>query len=622
MLDSPLPLPVIEPFGPAEPLFDPLHENTPGIALQAYEQAFRYLNDRGFIQFHPLLAARLGHKAALFLGLALYWTRHTSQHQPHRKGWFYMTAKQWNAATGLSSREQSTARSVLIEHGLLRESLEGRPAALHYRADVVEVARWVDAPSFAAAPGWEAVSQWFRNCVSFYRPLADLTGSVACGLYLSYLLQQQRKALLGQQLNNGCIRVSQDDVCIALCLGPKVQRNARERLKLAGLIREAGASLVMLNLPAIMACLRAQDGRPLPRPRKPASAPLRPLSLVPPVKAVPVLAAPPAAGATTSVTHEVAPMLLRADGQLPLGLLTVGRLAPLVGYSTPEIEAGDKFMLRMRLANLRSVLGANVPPKRLDDERARNPQVGASMPPTSSHNQTLPSRSVFLAENAKLGSSKVAENAKLESVEVAENAKLKLPKTHISIQMGITNTTTTTHARAVVDNSEHEIAACRRRPSINPQDGRVNDASAAKENQDEQAATSLVYPRSLDAAYLNGVRSVVAQAPAIHRQALLDELEGQLCIQGKTIHNPPGWLMGLIRQYRDGDVVLAMAEAVSAERTRRLRIQHQVERSLQGVAVPPTEPEVTAAADPAVVEAARQKLKELRAGLAGKRGQQ
>ncbi len=587
-------------------------------ALLAHERALRHLGDRGFVQFHPALAERLGHKAALFLGLALYWTRHTLQNQPHRKGWFYMTAKQWSQSTGLSNREQTTARATLTAEGLLQEALTGRPAVMHYRIDLAKLAQWlgvVDVASGRDVTNWEPLSGWFRNYICFYKPLADLTGNVACGLYLSFLLQIQRKALLEQQLRAGAIHVSQDEVSIALCLGPKVQRNARERLRLAGLLREAGSSLVQLNLPAIMACLLAQDGRALPQSRKKS----------PPQSQTPVLAlvgAPddsnqpnqPATpdshsgqtGAAPPSDAVVAPTQW-ANTQLQLGLLALAGTAAQPAGSPPA-TAATRSLLRMSLTGIQSRMGSD------PAQHASRFEVAGITQLANTAARQLAGEAV--AENAKLDSSESAESAKLDSSRNAESAKLKMPKTHAHISIGISNTTTT-RARGTVDNSPKAASPRRRRPSLKVCKPESVDSKTDPEQL--EAEQRLVFPSNLDADFIPGIRSVLAKAAPAERQALLDELGGQLGIQGKTIHNPAGWLLGLIRQVQGGEVVLAMAGKVAADRQHRLSVERQVQRANQGAARLPVKTQEAPAADPAIVEAARQKLRLLRAELVGKR---
>ena len=232
------------------------------------------LGDGGFIQFHPALAQDLGIKAALFLGHALYWSRHLAKNQPNRQGWFYMTAAQWTDATTLTTREQTSARAALLKANLLIERLAGRPARMHYRVNLTELAlRTGVKSSMDGAPkiSWDAFSPWIKSAVSFYRPLASCTGSVTAGLYLSYLLQCQRASSPFTQ-DNGFFRISHEDARIALCLGVKTQRNARDRLKALGLVEERqglcrvnlqGLSDALAGLVKPLRVVRSESPRPV-----------------------------------------------------------------------------------------------------------------------------------------------------------------------------------------------------------------------------------------------------------------------------------------------------------------------------------------------------------------------
>lgn len=70
--------------------------------------------------------------AALMLSQAFYWAGRTTD----QDGWFWKTAKQWQEETGLSRREQETARKRLRSLGLLEERRRGIPAKMSYRVDM------------------------------------------------------------------------------------------------------------------------------------------------------------------------------------------------------------------------------------------------------------------------------------------------------------------------------------------------------------------------------------------------------------------------------------------------------------------------------------------------------
>jgi hypothetical protein len=50
-------------------------------------------------------------------------------------GWFVRTQAEWERDTGLTRREQETARRLLRERGLLEERRVGMPAVLWYRVN-------------------------------------------------------------------------------------------------------------------------------------------------------------------------------------------------------------------------------------------------------------------------------------------------------------------------------------------------------------------------------------------------------------------------------------------------------------------------------------------------------
>ncbi len=230
--------------------------------------ALQHLGQGGFIQFHLALAEQLGFKAALFLGHALYWSRHLGKKEPQRGGWFFMTARQWEDATGLTAREQASVRELLLQNHLLLERVAGRPARLHYRVDLARLAQWSGLQAHAdGAPAitWEAFAPWLKTSISFYRPLARISGSVASGLLLSYLLRQQRAAVRsGEATFEGYFRLSHEDARIALCLGTKTQRNARERLKALGFLQERAGGLCHVNLHALQDAIGHVEKLPQP----------------------------------------------------------------------------------------------------------------------------------------------------------------------------------------------------------------------------------------------------------------------------------------------------------------------------------------------------------------------
>jgi hypothetical protein len=84
------------------------------------------------IAFHRCFVTLTGSvAAALMLSQAVYWSRRT-----RKDGWFYKTQKEWEAETGLTRREQDTARRSLRATGFWEENLRGVPAKLHFKVSV------------------------------------------------------------------------------------------------------------------------------------------------------------------------------------------------------------------------------------------------------------------------------------------------------------------------------------------------------------------------------------------------------------------------------------------------------------------------------------------------------
>lgn len=525
----------------------------------AHEQIILHLDDRGFVPFHPALAETFGHKAAIFVGMALYWTRHSLRNQPQRGGWFHMSMVQWQQAIGLTRSEQATVRESLMLAGILEEMLIGRPAVMNYRINVAALADALAGSNagLTRRPTWDAVGSWLRSCKVYYKPLADIAGSIAAGLYLSYLLQCYRDRVRLGQLDNGCISVSQDDIAVALTLGTKVQRNARDRLKKAGLIQESGAggTLVRINFDAVLMCLRGQAIKPLkgartkqqvplqqpkasaPVEQRPQSAPetatgLTPLSIRP-AKHLPEIAA----GARVDLSS-----LGIAFGQLSLNLV---RPAP-VQHTQRSRDLLMAFLAddptERPLVGNRQVAGSGeVNDAKVRESEKFNPDNGL----TELHAPD---------EQAADQAQKIAVSCNLE---IAETCKQELPFPATYIQGGYSINTTTTSKTCDEVHSDSG--------------GGVFENSSgtyqAEKNclQDEQPL-ALIFPAKLTESQRLAVANVLSRAPQADRQELLDELHGKL-ENGKEVRSPAGWLNAIIAKKKSGEeVVLAYASQVAAGR--------------------------------------------------------
>jgi hypothetical protein len=96
------------------------------------QKVIRLLLDRP-IAFHRAFVTMSGSvTAALFLSQAVYW-------QNRMDGWFWKTQEQWEEETGLTRREQESARNRLKDLGVIREERRGNPAKLFFTVDFERV---------------------------------------------------------------------------------------------------------------------------------------------------------------------------------------------------------------------------------------------------------------------------------------------------------------------------------------------------------------------------------------------------------------------------------------------------------------------------------------------------
>lgn len=552
------------------------------------ETALKTLSGQGFVQFHPHFARKLGsYKAAIFLGHALYWTRFLARKNPQRKGWFYLTAAQCEKATGLSTREQVSARKLLVQNQLLVELLAGRPARLHYKLNMAMLAQWLGLAE--PEPSWSSLAPLFESGVSFYRPLAQLAGSVAGGLYLSLLLQEQRTALRrGCAKSQSGIALSQACFRTAIGLSDKTHRNTRTKLKQAGFVEDESGQ-IRLQLGPLMRELQslglaAQD-----------AAPALPRLTSPPQAQDPVATAPGTVQATVK---------------------------PLLG-------ADSTFKQQVQLPLNQT----------LEDQKDQDNKMGVLrlMDEGSTAKQGL------VCEKGRADATKPALLSKLGG-KPALLSKLNRPfvepylpfcRNYIQVGNNITTTTSRMRAREGIDSAVLDEKFRRRRrfsdENTSRQQGALSEpelvlpeqASGDTTPEPASADAGLILPRDLQPDCHEAVLRVVSRAEPSIRQALLDELAGQLQIDGKTIHNPAGWLHALVRQSRAGRLDLAMAERVAADR----RVREKAEQAYaQALAATPHVPASTQApqdeSPPPSTEAlkARQKLREMRAQMAGARG--
>jgi len=216
--------------------------------IDRYEQCVRVrqvfdLLGRGCVAFYPRLADLTGSvTAALLLGQCLYWTRSVTRQQPQRNGWFWKTAAEWQRETGLSRREQDSARRRLRALGLLEEHRRGMPARRWFRLDLVGLRQQLDRAPGGPGSGWlwdnSDLARSLGQPVVYWRRLHDLTGSVTAALYLSRALFWQRLALQQPQPHGPWFHRPIFHSQQVLRLGRRQQEHARANLRALGLIKE------------------------------------------------------------------------------------------------------------------------------------------------------------------------------------------------------------------------------------------------------------------------------------------------------------------------------------------------------------------------------------------------
>lgn len=225
--------------------------------------ALREALGQNFVTYFPSLAKlTTSPKAALLLGHALYLTGGLYKTNPDRQGWFWKSQQEWLIATGLTPREQETARHQLRQLGLIRETRAGMPARLYYQLDLDRLGTLLAIQANKQYAGWSWEDRVMRSLmgriVVFYAPLAWLVGSAIGGIYLSQLIGEVRTAAQsGQLAENGYQVTRRNEDWGDLVLGDRPIREARTWLQEAGILdvsRQAiaqGRLLTRLNLPVL-----------------------------------------------------------------------------------------------------------------------------------------------------------------------------------------------------------------------------------------------------------------------------------------------------------------------------------------------------------------------------------
>ena len=231
-------------------------------APRPLEDVIRLLGSR-VIAFHPKLVAITGRvTTGLMLSQSLYWSRKLALTQPETEGWFWKRRQDWLKETGLSRREQETARAELRRAGILEERMAGMPARLWFRVNLNRLATLIDA-DFDEEWNWHneaLVLRLLGRPILFHQPLAVACGSVTGAVLLSRLLSDERVAFRTGQ--TGWRHLDGLRVRQATGLTRHETVHARQKLREAGFIRERVVGVPprvewVMDLPRLTDALRA-----------------------------------------------------------------------------------------------------------------------------------------------------------------------------------------------------------------------------------------------------------------------------------------------------------------------------------------------------------------------------
>jgi hypothetical protein len=500
------------------------------------------LASRGFIAYHPQLAKALGgYKPALMLGHALYWTEHWLATQPHRMGWFWKTAQDWQSVTGLSPYEQSKARATLVQFNVLEERLSGNPAKLHFKVNLAALSALLNFHEDGNGDlNWSQLTPLLGSRVMFFKPLVDVTQSVSGGLVLSHLLSEYRTALKNNQvLSSGFFYMKVESERHALGLPIKIHNRARSDLKSAGIIQvdysqeQPPRLLVRVNTATVLACISGDHSSTRLKPKK------RPISIFAEVKHE---------GQSNSTQLSSAHQLELLEPSLAQQHHEIMCLVSGTG-SPGKLSSAARGGKSEQMGDTHVGMGqAEVNPANFATYIQQQDKAAAS---TKLASQLFPFCETGSSLSTKLDVPKV-ENWIAPFCETKSSLSAKL-----FIQIEVTNTTTAHEAKPVA-----------------VQDDWSRSSNFENAEASNSIATSLVFPDALDKRHHASALKVISRAPGPLQQGILDELDGALQ-SGKSIRNIAGWLNSVVEKANDGTLILGLADDIAEIRKGRER---QVER--------------------------------------------
>ena len=185
-------------------------------------------------------------KSAVLFSQMIYWTR-SGINIEQNHGWFFKTTEDFSFETGLSRKEQLTAKKQLKDLNLLEFKVAGIPAAPFYRINLNGLSNLLFKTFEISTESTRLTLSDIRNrqgkfekLLSYRLPyhtiLANIGGGVNAGLMLSMMLQNLFKG--NSQKVQGYITKSIEQWHEQTGLSYKEQFKAREYLKQRGLIQE------------------------------------------------------------------------------------------------------------------------------------------------------------------------------------------------------------------------------------------------------------------------------------------------------------------------------------------------------------------------------------------------
>lgn len=98
-------------------------------------ELIRLMNEKPIAFNKHYVQIGCGINGALMLSQLVYWADKAKD----RNGWIYKTNIEWTEETGLTRREQDTARKNLKELGLIEEHKHGVPCKVHFKVNQVRL---------------------------------------------------------------------------------------------------------------------------------------------------------------------------------------------------------------------------------------------------------------------------------------------------------------------------------------------------------------------------------------------------------------------------------------------------------------------------------------------------